>query len=195
MGDLFGDNGNTVPGLGYYPDYIDRGMETELIERVIGNTWIDDLRRRVQHYGYRYDYKARQISPASFIGALPKWLADWSNRLSDEGFYAEPPDQVIVNEYLPGQGIASHVDRVHCFGDPIAILSLGSSCVMDFTHTTTGEKIPLALANCSLAVMSEESRYQWEHGIRPRKSDIISGEKIDRGRRISITFRKVILTH
>ena len=39
------------------------------------------------------------------------------------------PDQVTVNEYLPGQGIAPHVDTHSAFEDGIASLSLGSSCV------------------------------------------------------------------
>lgn len=44
------------------------------------------------------------------------------------------PDQVTVNEYLPGQGIASHVDTHEAFGPTLLSLSLVSGVVMDFRH-------------------------------------------------------------
>ena len=155
MRDLFGEPERSVPGLNYFPDYIERADETDLITLVDENDWMHDLKRRVQHYGFRYDYKSRQVLAESYLGNMPSWLDVWCNRLHEEGHCTNVPDQVIVNEYLPGQGIASHVDRIHCFGDPIIILSLGSSCVMDFTHIATGEKIPTMLGVRSLAVIRE----------------------------------------
>ena len=44
------------------------------------------------------------------------------------------PDQVTVNEYLPGQGIAAHVDTHEAFGHTLLSLSLVSGVVMDFRH-------------------------------------------------------------
>tara|TARA_B100000678_G_C17853426_1_gene360097 strand:- start:338 stop:535 length:198 start_codon:yes stop_codon:yes gene_type:complete len=45
----------------------------------------------------------------------------------------------------------------------------------------------------TLLIMKDESRYKWYHGIAPRKSDKFNGEIIKRGRRISITFRRIII--
>ena len=193
MKDLFGHDEPVIPGLSYVPDYIAPPTERELLAQIDRHDWILDLKRRVQHYGYRYDYKSREVAAQAFLGELPAWLSFWGHNLCDESHCSKMPDQVIVNEYMPGQGIASHIDRVHCFGDPIITLSLGSSCLMEFTHDRTGEKIDKVLEACSLAVMSGPSRYDWQHGIRPRKTDIIHGEKTARTRRVSITFRNVIL--
>ena len=104
-----------------------------------------------------------------------------------------PRDQVIVNEYLPGQGIASHVDCVPCFGPGIAIVSLGSPCVMIFTHVQTAARHAVTLEERSLTILSGAARYDWQHGIPARKSDVIAGVKVPRGRRLSLTFRTMIL--
>ena len=63
---------------------------------------------------------------------------------------------------------------------------------MDFTHSSTGEKIVQRLEPRSLLIFSGEARYQWKHGIAARKSDKYDGQIIQRGRRISLTFRNVI---
>ena len=193
MNNLLGQAVQMVQGLHYVPNFIDKSVESNLIALIDRQEWNCSLRRRVQHYGFRYDYKARQISMDASLGAMPLWLSHWCDQLCDEGFFAAPPEQVIINEYLPGQGIASHIDRVQCFGDPIIILSLGSSCVMDFTCVGNREKRSILLETRSLVIISGQSRYQWKHGIRPRKSDCINHHKVKRGRRLSITFRNVIL--
>jgi alkylated DNA repair dioxygenase AlkB len=54
-------------------------------------------------------------------------------------------DQAIINEYQPGQGISPHVDCVPCFGPVVAAISLGSDCVMDFTHPEDGTKVAVHL--------------------------------------------------
>ncbi|MFP4098390.1 MAG: alpha-ketoglutarate-dependent dioxygenase AlkB [Alphaproteobacteria bacterium] len=45
----------------------------------------------------------------------------------------------------------------------------------------------------SLIVISGEARFRWAHAIPARKSDIVDDFKIERNRRISLTFRTVIL--
>jgi alkylated DNA repair dioxygenase AlkB len=99
-----------------------------------------------------------------------------------------PFDHVLVNEYLPGQGIAPHRDYAP-FGRVVASLSLLSPCVMDFRHAPTGRRERLLLEPRSLQVMAEEALYHWEHGIAPRKRDVWHGLPVVRGRRLSVTFR------
>jgi alkylated DNA repair dioxygenase AlkB len=60
-------------------------------------------------------------------------------------------DQAIINEYQPGQGISPHVDCVPCFGPVVAAISLGSDCVMDFTHPEDGTKVAVHLTPGSCA--------------------------------------------
>jgi len=181
-----------IPGLAYVSQYITPQEEVELIGTIDAQPWITEMKRRVQHYGYRYDYKARSVMPESYLGPLPEWLLPYANWLHADGFFPVPPDQVIVNEYRPGQGIASHIDCVPCFTDTIASLSLGSTCVMEFTHIETQKKTPMLLEPRSMIVLSGDARYRWQHSIPHRKTDRHNGHVFPRGRRLSLTFRKVI---
>ncbi len=179
-----------MPGLTYIADYIDAAAENALMQHIDALPWITDLKRRVQHYGYRYYYEAGNTTGTS-LGPLPDWLIPYCIRLHESGAFREVPDQVIINEYLPGQGIAPHIDRTR-FARTVASLSLGSPCVMDFTHSETAEKTSRLLEPRSLLLISDDARYLWKHGIAPRKADRYQGAVFPRGRRVSLTFRKMI---
>jgi alkylated DNA repair dioxygenase AlkB len=182
-----------VEGLTYIPDFITSSEEAALIGIIDQQPWLTDLKRRVQHYGWKYDYTARRVDESMWLGQLPDWLMDYCQRLYDGGHFHKLPDQVIINEYLPGQGITPHVDCVPCFEETIASISLGSPCVMDFTNPATGEKINHLLEPRNLLIFSGDARYQWKHGIAARKTDKYEGQTIHRSRRISLTFRNVII--
>ena len=190
------DNNNPleeIVGLKYIPNYITPKQEYTFIQAVDKAPWINDLKRRVQHYGYKYDYRAKRIDISMKIGSLPKWVMPIAHQLQLDGYFDKLPDQLIINEYLPGQGITPHIDCEPCFEDTIISLSLGSDAVMEFTHDQTNKKIPLILSRCSLAVLKGDSRYLWKHSIPARKSDKVGNTTILRSRRISLTFRRVIL--
>jgi alkylated DNA repair dioxygenase AlkB len=182
-----------ISGLSYIPDYVNATEEQNLITQIDAQVWITALKRRVQHYGYIYDYKKRVVTKDMFLGHLPDWLASFAERIYKDRFIAARPDQVIINEYYSGQGIASHIDCEPCFGDTILSLSLGSACVMDFDETKGEKQQHLLLESRSLLVMQGEARYQWKHGIVARKSDIYDGKRFQRARRLSLTLRKVVL--
>jgi alkylated DNA repair dioxygenase AlkB len=181
-----------VPGLRYYAAYLPGTEQQDLLAIIDRQPWIAELRRRVQHYGYRYDYRRHAIDRSMYLGPLPDWAARLAGRLYRDGLAPYVPDQVIVNEYRPGQGIASHVDCVPCFGDTILSLSLGSVCVMEFTRLRSAEKLALPLEPGSLLALRGEARYRWKHGIPARKADLYRGRAIERRRRVSLTFRTVI---
>ena len=184
---------DAIHGLRYIPDYITEVQHDWLLARIDKHPWLDDLKRRVQHYGFKYDYRARKVNLDMHIGELPKWLKVVSEKLQKEGHTPEVADQVIINEYLPGQGISSHIDCEPCFTDTIVSLSLGSGCVMNFTNTSDKKKIPVWLVPRSLVVLSGKARDTWLHGIAARKWDEWDGQKHERKRRVSLTFRKVII--
>lgn len=189
---LFAETLPTIPGLRYLPDFIDAETEAALLATIDQQPWLHDLKRRVQHYGWRYDYKARGITQDLRIGQIPDWLEEMGARLVIEEIFSNTPDQVIVNEYLPGQGISVHTDCVPCFGPIIASLSLGAACVMALDGPA-GEKYELLLEPRSLLILSDDARYRWKHGIATRKSDRWNGSTLPRTRRVSLTFRTVIL--
>jgi alkylated DNA repair dioxygenase AlkB len=182
-----------VQGLNYIADYISTGDEQALLPAIDGHDWLSDLKRRVQHYGYKYDYNARAVDAKTYLGPMPAWVSELCWKLTADKIFPVIPDQVIVNEYLPGQGISAHIDCVPCFGEAVASLSLGSSCIMEFSHPGSGDKKELLLEERSLVVLSGPARYEWRHAIPARKSDVSNGVKTVRKRRISLTFRKVIL--
>ena len=186
---------NIPPGLIYLPNYISQDFHDRLLTIIDRNPWLSDLKRRVQHYGYKYDYTKRQVDYSMFLGNLPDWLFSIAQKLHHDLLVDCLPDQAIVNEYNPGQGIAPHVDCVPCFDKTIISLSLGSACVMEFARSQTLEKIAVKLEPCSLIVMQEEARYKWTHRIAPRKKDRYKGEQIIRKRRVSVTFRKVTIKY
>ena len=175
------------------PGFVLDQSGSHLLTTIDALPWRSDLKRRVQHYGYRYDYSAREVTAAARIGPLPDWLAEIGERLVAEGHFSATPDQVIVNEYLPGQGIAPHIDRETCFGPTISILSLGSAVTMDFIHAESGERISKRLEPRSLLTLTGDARTKWRHGIAARKSDMVEGARVPRSRRISLTFRTVVL--
>ena len=175
-----------IAGLKYISEFIDSATEASLIAKIDEHPWLTDLKRRVQHYGWRYDYKARNVTPDLRIGELPDWLQTYAHQL--QGLFSEMPDQVIINEYEAGQGIAAHIDCVPCFGKTITSLSFGSACVMDFAHSKTHEKTSIILEPRSLLALSSDARYLWQHSIAARKTDKINGTTIHRTRRISMTI-------
>ncbi|HIP33522.1 MAG TPA: alpha-ketoglutarate-dependent dioxygenase AlkB [Bacteroidia bacterium] len=183
-----------IIGLELFPNFITSKEEKELINSIDNSPWLNDLKRRVQHYGYKYDYRARKIDNSLYLGELPDWTKIICKKMIDEKIIDFIPDQAIINEYEVGQGISSHIDCEPCFGDTIISLSLGSSCVINFERTLNSKhKIGLFLEPRTLIVMKKESRYNWFHGIPQRKSDKFDNEIIKRKRRISLTFRKVII--
>ena len=182
-----------IPGLSYISDFIDAQTEESLIRVIDDQPWITDLKRRVQHYGYKYDYKARNVTPDSKLGDIPTWLMPYCESLQSAGLFQRLPDQVIINEYQPGQGIAPHIDCIPCFDAIIASLSLDSACLMNFKHSKTKQSTSQLLEPRSLMVLSGEARYEWQHSISPRKTDNHGSEIILRNRRLSLTFRNVIL--
>ena len=183
----------SIDGLIYEPDFLDQTAIDQLLTNIDAAPWRDDLQRRVQHYGYRYDYKARAVRPGDYLGPLPDWALGLARRMQADGYFINVPDQVIVNEYLPGQGIAAHVDCEPCFGPVIASISLGSAAVMEFTALATGGRQAVMLKPGSLVVLSGDARYAWKHGIPARKTDPGPYGRVPRARRVSLTFRNMVL--
>lgn len=187
---LFPDEPPPVPpGLDYAPEFLTPAEQQALLDAVDVRPWSRELKRRVQHHGYRYDYKSRRIDPSMSLGPLPEFVEGYLHRLAAVACFGQTPDQVIVNEYLPGQGIAAHVDCESCFNGRVASVSLGSPCEMEFRHRATARVVKLTLAEGSLLVIAGEARYYWTHQIRPRLRDY----GVPRRRRVSLTFRKVLL--
>ena len=175
-----------INGLLYLPNYLTQAEENQLTKLINKQKWDNTLKRRVQHYGYRYDYKARKVTPEMYLGKLPTWLNKIATQLVEDGLCELVSDQVIINEYQPSQGISPHIYCEKCFGPRIFSISLGSQVVMEFTHTGK-EKKEIPLESRSLIMLYGDARWTWKHGIPSRLKD----KGVVRGLRISLTFRNV----
>ena len=71
-------------------------------------------------------------------------------------------------------------------------ISLGSSCVMEFTNDA-GDRQEQFLEPMSALVIAGESRHKWKHAIPARSYDARLGREWPRSRRVSLTFRKMRL--
>lgn len=184
-----------IPGLRYLPDFLGRAEQTRTLECIDRSDWMLPLERAVQHYGWRYDYRSRVVTADMRIGPLPDWLDALAQRLYTEtGVFDRVPDQAIVNEYLPGQGIAMHIDR-HCFGDTVATISLSDAWQMDFCPLGADRPATrhMTLARGSALILSGDARRRWLHGIAKRKRERLQhGGWRPRERRVSVTFRTVL---
>ena len=187
------ESAQELPGFIYKPDFITEGEETALLTRIDREEWSNALRRRVQHYGWRYDYKQRRIDKTMHLGDLPAWADQLAQRLVDEKLMAVLPDQVIVNEYLGNQGISPHVDQPNIFAEHVAMISLLETWGMVFRQRGARVRLEKPLERRSVAILTGESRYKWTHEIPKRKTEPTETKKrIRRKRRVSLTFRKVL---
>ena len=185
-----------IPGLVYKPDFITEEEETKLLACIDSAEWSSELQRRVQHYGWRYDYKQRQIDESMRLGELPEWTKDLACRLVSEELMKDLPDQVIVNEYCGRQGISRHIDQPRSFAEHVATISLLETWGMVFRRRDSREKVEKPLERRSVAVLTGDARYKWTHEIPQRRTEMLMDKqgkrgRVERSRRISLTFRTV----
>lgn len=92
---------------------------SELLHFIEKHPWNSLKYRRVQHYGYAFDYTRNNVDKTAKIGPLPGIFSVIAARVSAEFAPNIEFDQLTVNEYLPGQGIKPHVDTHSAFEGPI----------------------------------------------------------------------------
>ena len=117
-------------------------------------------------------------------------------------------DQMIVNNYVPGDGLKPHVDLA-AFADGVAVVSLQSAVVMDmYPPMVCGggggmeyeTSYPVWLAPGDVLFLSGDARWRWRHGIAKRRNDpprgwspiansSSGGAWVERGFRTSVTLR------
>ena len=158
-------------GASLVPDLITEPEERRILLRIGEAPWLAELSRRVQHYGYRYDYRARASGRHVPAAPFPRWASVVAERLAP-WFGGAAPEQCIVNEYRPGQGIGMHADHA-VFGPVVVSLSLGDDWPMRFRRRSVRPYARDALPDDEVAVLPRRSalvladpaRTEWMHGI------------------------------
>ena len=200
-----------VPGVHVVDNFVTDEEAFALLQEIDARSWDTSIKRRVQHYGHAFDYATLKIAQPGNVPEIPAFSMDLIARLSQSGLMPNGVDQLTINEYEPGVGIAFHVDAHSAFKDGIAAVTLGSGIVMEFRKADeTSGKLSMGrhhrmappqpgadvckniwLPPRSLLIMTGEARFAWQHGIAWRKTDCLKeGQVVTRSRRVSLTFRR-----
>lgn len=193
------------PTVYYVPNFISEEEEKRIIDRVYSAPkpkWTQLTHRRLQNWG-GIPHPKGMISEK-----LPEWLAVLADRIGTLGVFGDKkPNHVLVNEYLPGQGIMPHLDGP-LFHPTVTTVTCGSHTVLDFytlhdADTTPKPHTSLLLERCSLVVLCDQMYTEYLHGITERESDSVTGYEanldrcsmqhgdLHRGTRVSLTLRHV----
>jgi len=192
----------------YVPEFISPAEERQLLERVYAAPkprWTQLAHRRLQNWGGLPHNMGMLAQP------IPEWLQGPMDRIHALGVFGElRPNHVLVNEYLPGQGILPHTDGP-LFSPVITTVSLGSPTLLDLYTPRSDQQEesspPRLLGSVlleprSLVVIRHEAYHSLLHGIRDTTEDLISthvfnpggrteGERLERATRVSLTIRNV----
>lgn len=195
-----------APSTVYYiPNFITSEEEAHILRNVYSvpkPKWTCLSRRRLQDYG-GVPHEKGMIPEI-----IPSWLTKYMDKVAQLNvFDHRKPNQVLVNEYLPGQGIMPHFDGP-LFFPTIATISCGSHTVLNFVENSEirTKKCQLLLERCSLIVIKDDMYSKYLHSIDEIEADVISegcanllncgkqyivGNRIKRDTRVSITIRNV----
>jgi alkylated DNA repair protein alkB family protein 8 len=178
---------DSVPGLSYHRNFLSFEQELLILDTIQScGAWEELKFRKVQHFGHVFDYGTKKVTkrgpPMPNFCSFLMEKKEWPSSL---GF----PDQLTINWYRPGDGIAPHIDTHSAFLSPVVIISLGHAIVMEFSHST--ERVEIYLERGSMLVLEGDSRFIWEHAIKARKIDLVGGKIVERRDRWSLTFRNV----
>lgn len=179
---------------------IEKFLKSDEFENQLFPVGKSENSRKVVHYGYSYDYK--KGTNTDNVPEMPdviRYLRDKIACILIDDQYIDPEDmnQCIINRYLPGQGIAPHIDSDE-FGDYIACFTFCGGRELEFAREVKSESSESSDSSDiykvytkpgSLYVMSKDARYKYKHSMRGRKSDMVDGVKIPREECFSITFR------
>jgi DNA oxidative demethylase len=199
-----------VPGVIYYPEYLDRAAQENLVAQLrdiiraaplltprmprTGKAfsvrmtncgplgWVSD-----QEDGYRYQATHPQTGEP-WPGFPQAILAAWD----DVGKYRHPPEACLINYYASDARMSLHQDRDEAdFAAPVVSLSLGDTCLFRFGGTKRGDATSsIKLCSGDAFVLGGPARLAF-HGV----DRIIPGTSrlLPEGGRFNLTLRRVTL--
>jgi len=116
-------------------------------------------RNKVLRYGDKKMCENNHIS-----NEIPPFIDTVCDKLVNDNILNYKPDTININEYLKGDFIAPHIDRV-ASGPIVTILSLNSEATMVFSNSK--ENFELILLPKMLIQMKSTIRWHWRHSILP----------------------------
>ncbi|XP_076167515.1 putative RNA/DNA demethylase ALKBH6 [Ptiloglossa arizonensis] len=174
---------NMIPevpnSVAYIPNFITKEEEAEIIKQINYvplPKWTQLSHRRLQNWG-------GIPHPNGMIAEeIPTWLRKYINKVSSCNVFEKEklPNHVLINEYLPGQGIMAHSDGP-LFYPIVTTISCGSHTLLDFykrLDSTQLQKLnlefSLLLERRSLFILQGDLYHHYLHSIAERDMDVIS---------------------
>lgn len=194
-----------IPGLTLYTDFITSSDEQTLLREVDERPWQTLAKRRVQHYGYEFLYKTRNVDLTQKLGELPSVLEPVINKISlvPEIATAEqsnlPFDQLTVNEYPRGVGLSPHIDTHSAFEGSILSLSLSGPCIMEFRKyinrddSRMGDNVHTSLESSVFQQQSRDEPRRDSEAITGQKSDCLPKQSVEMIRKALFLPRRSLL--
>lgn len=142
---------------------------------------------------------------------IPVWLHVYMKKVDDLNvFEGKKSNHVLINEYLPGQGIMPHTDGP-LFYPTVTTINCSSHTVLEFRQNIleTGEATEvckLLLEPRSLLILQDNMYNKYLHSISEQTCDVIDdkivnlkncgaefvlGQTLQRSTRLSVTIRNV----
>ncbi|XP_032246264.1 alpha-ketoglutarate-dependent dioxygenase alkB homolog 6 isoform X10 [Mirounga angustirostris] len=206
------------PIIYYVPDFISKEEEEYLLRQVFNAPkpkWTQLSGRKLQNWGGLPH--PRGMVPER----LPLWLQRYVDKVSDLSLFGGlPANHVLVNQYLPGEGIMPHEDGP-LYYPTVSTISLGSHTMLDLyeprqpkdddpaeqPRSPPRPATSLLLEPRSLLVLRGTAYTRLLHGIAAARVDALDatslppnaaacpsarpGASLVRGTRVSLTIRRV----
>nr|XP_036225655.1 alpha-ketoglutarate-dependent dioxygenase alkB homolog 6 isoform X5 [Bactrocera oleae] len=198
------------PSAVYIPNFITSEEEKRILSQISRTPkpkWTQLLNRRLINYG-------GVPHPNGMLAEeIPEWLQVYMGKINNLNFFqSQKANHVLVNEYLPGQGIMPHTDGP-LFHPIISTITCGSYTKNDNDteplqreYLTREINFKMLLEPRSLLILKDELYNNYLHGIDEVKQDVLCdkicnyencervhkvGSILKRGIRISLTIRHV----
>jgi alkylated DNA repair dioxygenase AlkB len=161
-------------GFAYFGDFI-TPSEEEALMKVIAAIDLQNMqfqgyeaKRRVASFGQDWNFATRRLSEGKPIPKKFHWLIE--RVCAKLAVNVEDVAELLVTEYPVGSVINWHRDAPPF--DLIAGISLGADCIFklrpyDRAIQTRKAIVSLPVSRCSLYVVQDEARSEWEHSIAP----------------------------
>ncbi|EEB15536.1 conserved hypothetical protein [Pediculus humanus corporis] len=175
-----------IPDKAFYvPDFITEEEEENILNNVYSSPkpkWTNLSNRRLQNWGGIPHLKG--MIPED----IPAWLDKVLSKIKETNAFPKEkqPNHVLVNEYLPNQGIMRHLDGP-IFTPVISTISCGSHTVLNFhppldknedCSKSKSIAMSILLERRSLVVIAEDLYHLYPHSICEKSEDVIHSDKI-----------------
>lgn len=202
------------PSVYYIPNFItpqEESLILSTVEKTPKPRWTQLAHRRLINFG-------GLPHPKGMIAEeIPSWLLTYVERVNQlNGVFEEnrKANHVLVNEYLPGEGIMPHLDGP-LFYPTITTLSCGSHTVLEFQEPRESDDVEgklerrlvtkILVQPRSLLILKDSMYEKYLHSIDEINEDTIDdeianlssdgsikkGDVLARAKRISLTIRHV----